>query len=511
MKWSVTATALVVASVSLIQCVESQRFEPIPEPHKRLEAPAFSLLPPQGSNWVQPSAEFSPHTRTFFKETGDRAHTIAASARILLAPPDRGAGAQLLERELQLKRESFSAGRHQLKHFDGHPESGADSACARYDLRAVDLGVPDHKGQPFDFDVHGRLCLHPDFPQLFVEIEYSQRIPPGAKFIDLGVEGEGFLASLKLTPLGARITAQQVGESVYVYGLAASSDAVWLADQATNIVYRIDAVTNAVTDRIPVAARPIAIASDDGAVWVSNSDRQLVTRIDSRTRKVVAEIPVGTTPSVLCVGGGAVWVANSDDGTITQIDPGTNKIVGVLEANTETAKLGIQGMTFAAGSLWVTGNATKGVTWMGALLLRIDPQSKQHIARVALPPLLFGVVGDDKAVWVNRKDGMLYRVDPENNKVATEIRVSKGPAGMAMLDGVLWIANYDANTLTRVDPVGNRTIGQPIPIGYHPMMIAVVGHSLWVTAHFRDKVESGALVRVAPLPADGARQLAPQK
>lgn len=507
MKRSLTAILLMVVPLVLVGC-ELSRLEPIPEPDKRLEFHSFSLLPPQGTKWGRPPAGGGLsnflRTRSFLRTTGDRSHTVVAFARYTVAPPDWGTGAQILTRGLQWQRETYSARRHRLKQFDSHLESGPDLACARYDVRALDLEVPEHKGQPFEFDGHGRMCLHPDFPLLIVWLEYSQRIPPGGTLIDLGNEGEGFLASLKLTPLGARITAQEVGKSVHVYGLAASSDAVWVADQATNFVYRVDAVTNAITDRIQVAAKPIAIAVDDGAVWVASTDRQMVTRIDASTRKVVAEIPMGTTPSALCVGGGAVWVANSDDGTIARIDPQTNKQVDSLDANTDSAKLDIQGMTFAAGSLWVTGKAKSGVTLWGALLRRIDPQSKQLVARVPMTPDVFGVVGDDQAVWVNRKSGTLYRIDPRTSKVVAEVQVADGPAGMAMLDGVLWIANYYAAALTRVDPVHNRVIGHPIPTAHHPMMLAVTGHSLWVTAHFDGKEEAGALVRIDPMPADAA-------
>jgi len=92
-------------------------------------------------------------------------------------------------------------------------------------------------------------------------------------------------------------------------GLAAGAGAVWVTDQASNRVWRIDPKLNAVGTTIPVGQQPSGIAVGAGSVWVASGDGT-VSRIDPATDRVTATIAVGGTPSGIAVDGTAsVWVS----------------------------------------------------------------------------------------------------------------------------------------------------------------------------------------------------------
>jgi YVTN family beta-propeller protein len=54
-----------------------------------------------------------------------------------------------------------------------------------------------------------------------------------------------------------------------------------------------------------------------------------VTRIDAASGSTTT-IPVGDGPSAIAVGAGAVWVVNRDDATVSRIDPETNEVVATI-------------------------------------------------------------------------------------------------------------------------------------------------------------------------------------
>src|SRR5262249_25338903 len=63
---------------------------------------------------------------------------------------------------------------------------------------------------------------------------------------------------------------------------------------------------------LPTGSAPSGIAVADGSVWVANQFSRTISRIDERRGTVTASIPVGGDPTGLAVataGDAAVWVA----------------------------------------------------------------------------------------------------------------------------------------------------------------------------------------------------------
>ena len=93
-------------------------------------------------------------------------------------------------------------------------------------------------------------------------------------------------------------------------GLAAGTDAVWVASPEAGIVFKIEPSPVASSALpIEVGERPSATATGEGAVWVANTGSRTLSRIDPATDEVVETISLGNAPAGIAVGGALVWVA----------------------------------------------------------------------------------------------------------------------------------------------------------------------------------------------------------
>ena len=139
----------------------------------------------------------------------------------------------------------------------------------------------------------------------------------------------------------------------------------------------------------------------EGAVWVTSTQGNLVSRVDPNTNLVTDTIAVGKAPRFLAVGEGAVWTLNQGDGSVSRIDPKTNKVVATIE-------VGVPG----EGGDVATGEGS---------------------------------------VWVTSFGFPISRIDPATNKVVQQF-VGKGGDALRVGLGSVWLSNYEAGTVWRIDP-----------------------------------------------------------
>ncbi len=184
-------------------------------------------------------------------------------------------------------------------------------------------------------------------------------------------------------------------------GLAASPDSVWLLTDKKGTLARIDPATNKVVAEIYVAPGSFMAAYGEDAIWVTSTEKNLVSRVDPHTNLVTDSIPVGKAPRFLAIGEGAVWTLNQTDGTVTRIDPKTKKVVATVEVGVPG-----EGGDIAAG---------------------------------------------EGSVWVTSFGYPLSRIDPTSNKVVQQF-VGKGGDALRVGLGSIWLSNYEAATVWRIDP-----------------------------------------------------------
>lgn len=226
----------------------------------------------------------------------------------------------------------------------------------------------------------------------------------------------------------------------------------------------------AVAARIPVANVVSMTASGDD-VWALTGGNELV-RIDAQTNAVTLRVPVAGVAdgSPVMAGGGALWL----DGTgpaghtrLLKVDPGTGAVI----ART-TLPAGCGQAAYGLDHVWV--QCTAGDT---VKVLRIDPATARVDAQTgALPGPSYTFVAGSEGVWIGTSTG-LRQVDPSGTGL-TGLTVTGsqkylsvhgadyiGPLGAAELalgDGAVWALDGNVSGqpehLTEINPVTGRII-----------------------------------------------------
>jgi YVTN family beta-propeller protein len=254
-------------------------------------------------------------------------------------------------------------------------------------------------------------------------------------------------------------------------GLASGDGAIWAVSSTTNTLSRINPVTHAVVQQIPVGSAPTAVTvTPGGNVWVANSGDGTVWRINAAAGAVVQQIPVGNVPVAIASGPSGVWVANQGDNTVTRIDPGTGAV-------TKTVPVGLapDGIAVGRNAIWVANGGDGTVT-------RIDPATGAVSGPDYVGAGPAGIAVTPAAVWVaNSLDLTISKLDPATGRVTATIGVGDGPHAIAAGPGGVWVSDEFDATLTRIDPQTGQVVSRTF-LDSSPQGLAIAGSGVWVAA-----------------------------
>jgi DNA-binding beta-propeller fold protein YncE len=216
--------------------------------------------------------------------------------------------------------------------------------------------------------------------------------------------------------------------------------AVWVADNLSQTIYKIDPTTNLVVLAIP-AAFPVdneaagEIGAGAGAVWaVTGSETdQVLRRYSPQTGEEQAAIPL-PSPSRdrgIVVDFGSVWVAGMRDEELYRVDPATDQITATIELHARPVTL-----ASGEGSVWVRER--------GGIVQRIDGGSGKLLATVETESVdRYGEIAVGGGfVWTNNNKVALLQIDPQTNSLRSRF---DAPAGafigytIAYGGGSLWL------------------------------------------------------------------------
>jgi YVTN family beta-propeller protein len=215
-------------------------------------------------------------------------------------------------------------------------------------------------------------------------------------------------------------------------GVAVGEGSVWVAHGRLGQLSRVNAQFGQLSETIDVAAPGYAqgaVSVGAGSVFAAYGDSSFV-RVDPAQLRIVASATAGDVPAGLVVAKGSVWVANSGESTVSRFDPTT-----LEEGPLRTTSVGRRptGIAYGADAIWVANAGDDTVT-------RIDPSTYSTTTiRVGSEPVAVAVGAG--AVWVtNRTDRTISRIDPASHDVAQTIAVANAPAGIAVVDDLVWFA-----------------------------------------------------------------------
>jgi YVTN family beta-propeller protein len=176
---------------------------------------------------------------------------------------------------------------------------------------------------------------------------------------------------------------------------------------------------------------------------------------------------------------------------VSRIDTTTNSVAGSFAAGglgfdsgTIGGAPGASGIAVSKTAVWFVGDP--GVIRIGAGLKAVSASIRLG---VVIPTAL---AVDGKTLWVAARPGFrccpaetvgtgtLTRIDAATDSVEATIPIGGTPAGLAVGEGSVWIADPGTRSVVRVDPSKNR-VAERIRVGGRPRGIAVGDGLVWIS------------------------------
>ena len=230
-------------------------------------------------------------------------------------------------------------------------------------------------------------------------------------------------------------------------------------------------------------AGPGPIAAGPSAVWVGNLGTQTVARIGTSTHEADAPLSAKGPPSSVAIGEGFVWIASPLADLVQVIDPDAGRIVdNVPVANATDIAMGF-------GSVWVTDSSGS--------MYRIDPDSREAVAIPLGDPhddaKPAGVAVGNGGIWIaNVLARTVTHVDPRTGDEVDDIPVEPcAPEEIAVGAGSVWATCRHENVVVRIDPATD-TVAERISVAAGPSSVAIDAEGIWVacgTAGVVDRID----------------------
>jgi class 3 adenylate cyclase/ABC-type transport system substrate-binding protein len=239
----------------------------------------------------------------------------------------------------------------------------------------------------------------------------------------------------------------------------------------------------------------------DGYVWSLN-DGGSIAKIDPKTNEVVQAVSIGHDGG-WTVGAGSIWVANMDKPEVIRVNGqygSTSRIP--LPKPSDGSTPNPRGIAYGAGSLWVgqgqrilrldpsTGKVRKTIpasdTWIlrfgeGALFgatpyngdfFKVDPESNTVSWRSHVHPWVGDLLPAGGWLWLTvDSDAGVYRFSEADGSQNGFVPTGDGSGDLAFRGGTVWVSNWRAGTVSRIDAVSSAV--KSFPTGNAPTGLIV--------------------------------------
>jgi len=233
-----------------------------------------------------------------------------------------------------------------------------------------------------------------------------------------------------------RLLSMALVAALAAVAIAASGDDAAEESEPTHVLFGLD------------IEKPGGLAYDGKLLWVSDRVALKIRGLDPRTGKQRAEIESpGPWPTGLAFDGELLWVADRQRSRLF----GVNTKTKIVEHEVECPENPL-GLAFDGEHLWLAD---------GKQIHRVMREDGTTIVSFNAPPWegtgraqeQLGLEFHEGYLWVSdRKADRIYQVEPERGDVV-DIMPSPGPfpAGLAVVDGRLLIADVDGRRVDALD------------------------------------------------------------
>jgi outer membrane protein assembly factor BamB/predicted Ser/Thr protein kinase len=150
---------------------------------------------------------------------------------------------------------------------------------------------------------------------------------PGRTWIATGEERvwvAGPTLVVEVDPIGGLVVRRI--DVTGVTGLAVGEGSVWVIDDLSGQLLRLDPATGRQVGSAAVPGSLDDVTAGGGVVWILDKGAGTVVLVDPATLEVTDTIRVGSDERDLEFGGDAVWLADGDQSSLTRIDPLTLRV-----------------------------------------------------------------------------------------------------------------------------------------------------------------------------------------
>ena len=254
-------------------------------------------------------------------------------------------------------------------------------------------------------------------------------------------------------------------------GAVSGFGAIWVANDGSGTLVRVDPRTNRVTRRIRLRPGVFAVTRGFGALWTVNYRTQLLTRVNPASGRK-RSVRVGGEPGSVVAAFGRVWVTAWASGRLVMVDPRSLRVLKRIRIGPTPANLRV-----ANGAIWV------GFGRSATSVARVDPATA-GIVRIPVgvqSPRSF--VTGTRDVWIQAGDHTLVRLDPSSRAVTAKLSFGSTLAGGALApDGMIWMPDKEQNVVYRVDPE-KAVVVDSFPAGAGAFQAVRASGSMWVTSY----------------------------
>ena len=217
-----------------------------------------------------------------------------------------------------------------------------------------------------------------------------------------------------------------------------AGEALWIqVDEPVDAIVRIDIATGSTMPAVPRGWK--AKAGPEG-LWVVCCD--WLSRIDPATGDETLRIPMG---GAFALADGAVWLFNEEG--LHRVDATTGNVGDPIGPDASTVCDATKDLVIAFGSAWLACKEGH--------VVRVDIQSGDATTiPTGAGAHTFTVT--EAAVWVtNYQAGTVSRIDPTTNEVTTIEGAGSG-VGITSGDGFVWASNGAG--IAKIDPATNSIV-----------------------------------------------------
>jgi hypothetical protein len=268
---------------------------------------------------------------------------------------------------------------------------------------------------------------------------------------------------LRIDPASGEVTDEIPIEQAR--GIAATDDAVWVGADGVGLgdpdtLTRIDPATNEIVAEVPLPAETAVdgVTADPNGAWVVTDEPQLV-HINGATNDVVSETPIDGEFPDIAVGDDALWVSpnGAEPAQIERLDRASGQTtttdLSIDDRVSSDQSISLGPVAAAGGTFWVVRERSSFEPLsFGVDLCRVDSGSEDY-ACAGFNPLddISSISFGEGALWaITLRDEafLVLRIDPDTLEVTAELDLpAEGLFDIAAGEGAAWATNETSETL----------------------------------------------------------------